>query len=61
MYDESGESTQEDDVTGAGRGELETETETVMRLTERSRDEVRHLDRNDQLYVARMMLMVERE
>jgi len=33
MDDESGESTEEDDVTGVGRGE--SEIETGMRLTER--------------------------
>jgi len=37
MDDESGESTEEDDVTGAGRGELR-DRETGMRSTERSRE-----------------------
>jgi len=49
----SGEIKEEDDVTGIGRGESETETQ--MRLTERKRGvqssgKVKHIETNDQLF-----------
>ena len=63
MDDESGESTEEDDVTGVGRGESETERDWDEVDGEEqgfdSTDKVRHIERNDQLCVTRMRLVVE--
>jgi len=61
MDDKFGESTEEDDVTGTGRGESEIERLHALRLTVRnkqgagSRDKMKHIERNDQLFVTRMM------
>jgi len=51
---ESGETRQLDDVTGVGRGESELDR---LRVKQRagSRDKMQHVERNGQLFVARMM------
>jgi len=61
MDDESGELSGKDNVTGAGRGVPETETE--MRIKERSRelkkgrDNARYIERNDQVFLTRTILV----
>ena len=59
MDEESGETRQLDDVTGVGRGESELDR---LRVKQRagSREKTKHVERNDQLFVARMMQVGER-
>jgi len=60
MDDESDESTEEDDEEESQRqrdwDEVDGEKQGAG-----SRDKVRHINSSDQLYVTRMMLVVERE
>jgi len=49
MDDESGESTEEDDVTDVGKGERDKFDGEKQEAG--SRDEVKHVERNDQLFV----------
>jgi len=53
---------------GRNRNKRVRDRGTEMRLTERTRelipetrDKVRHIERNDQLYVTRMMLVAEQD
>lgn len=59
MDDESGESTDEDDVRGTGRGESEIDWDEVDGEMQgaRSRDKLKHIERNDQLglFITRML------
>ena len=59
MDDQSGESTDEGDVTGVGRAEseLQRDWDEVDGVKQRtgSRDKVKHIERNDELLVTRMI------
>jgi len=64
---ESGESTEEEDVIGKGRGkseinwdEVDGEKEGAVSWYRLTRDKVKRIKRNDQLCITRMMLVVER-
>ena len=55
---ESGESMAGDEMTGVGRGELEAEAGGVDST---DRPKVWHIDRNDKLFVNKMMYVDEQE
>ena len=64
MNDETGELTDEDDVTGGERLEEISQIERPDEANREkhgveSRDKVKHIERNDQLFVTRMMFVTE--
>jgi len=57
MNDENDESTEKDDVLGIGKIESETDWDAIdgEKQGAGSRDKVKHIERNDQLFIMRMM------